>query len=884
MPYNNKTDKRKLAAKDLKTKLTDLGFESNINLSGPEEAKEEFFKFLIEDKKLTHSDLEKNTSLSSLFKLFSEASGLSLRPLKNEFKAECLERREKELSIELVAYVTHIESMKGLGKKDLEMQQEALFENICVDALSSPERAFLLEKLSEVIGVDKKLLKEEFQLFQAKSIMSEDLEGKPTLYVNNKWLEEIEKEASGLLRDANHEKPEIFSRGGDMVFLSSRGKLEGVTPTMLEGFLDRKMGFMKLAVRGEELIPEKTTVPNRLAARLLSDFLNPEVVPELELFNRAPFFTESSVLIKDAGYHPEHKALLILEGLEDIKDDIPLTEAIAEIDYVIKDFPFVGLDCERKEDFKKGDLLPNSEGRAYFYAALFQVYLRKTINDITPICVIEAAMQGTGKTLMCDTISRITTGKPVPTYSLPRDEDERKKLITTILLQDEANALFDNLKDLNGEALATLVTSNMWNGRKLGSNTLLNLRNLTNVFVTGNNLVIDDDLRRRKVTISLDANRSNPTDRKFDIYPPDYVMANRQTLNNAAISIISHAAKKGFPKPKNTPRYDSFGTWRNILGSVLENAGIKGFLDFKRNNSEVFNPETHQYARLYDLLFGDGNGHLHWKIKDILELCGQYDLLSDVWGKYHRPNEDIKESKGAQTALGKALSGRRNAVFDDYYLEISQDTKAGGNLYTVKRKEEKNIFSEKRNKSKESSVGSVGSVDDDADNVNLQQNLDGTSPVGSVNDYADDVSPQQDFDVNSSIPSAKVRSSQQNLTRGSVEVPPVEKVVVQVEAEPAEPKVDFVQTQKNIFSISGKFATSSKTNRKYPLGDGLLTVEQLMELEIQEDVRAAKDDFSLRDALDSFCDEPQVYLETVRGYLNEDQKDFEIKKDEEGVL
>src|SRR5580704_770630 len=83
------------------------------------------------------------------------------------------------------------------------------------------------------------------------------------------------------------------------------------------------------------------------------------------------------------------------------------------------------------------------------------------------------------------------------------------------------------------------------------------------VFANGNNVVVADDMVRRTLCITLDANMENPEDREFEANPLGTVQADRGKYVGACLTIGRAYILAGRPdRPRPLP---SFERWSDIV-------------------------------------------------------------------------------------------------------------------------------------------------------------------------------------------------------------------------------------------------------------------------------------------------------------------------------
>lgn len=97
---------------------------------------------------------------------------------------------------------------------------------------------------------------------------------------------------------------------------------------------------------------------------------------------------------------------------------------------------------------------------------------------------------------------------------------------------------------------------------------------------TGNHLEYSDEIQRRVVPVNLDPEVEHPHLRSgFRHKLPDWAVANRHRLIGAVVLLVRAWLEKDRPGPaEGVPPLGSFEAWRDVLGGVLNVAGIEGFL------------------------------------------------------------------------------------------------------------------------------------------------------------------------------------------------------------------------------------------------------------------------------------------------------------------
>ena len=375
-----------------------------------------------------------------------------------------------------------------------------------------------------------------------------------------------------------------------------------------------------------------------------------------------PVFLEGGVLLAEDGYDPDSGLLLKLTGLEALRADMPTDEALDLILCgVYGDFPYADPDA----------------GRAHTLSLLLQPFVRQLIKGPTPFFLIDAPARGTGKGLLSEATALIVTGQPAPVMALPRDNDETEKRITAALLAAQTFLLLDNLTSITSTSLAAALTSELWQGRRLGKSEMVLLRNDATWLGTGNNVTVSDEWARRIIPIRLDAEIDRPEDRKGFKHKdlPAWVRENRSSLVSACLSLVQAWVNAGMPKGSKTlGRYES---WAGVLGGVLEVAGVTGFLGGRERLYSQADSETRDWGAFCALWF-ERYGPRPVTASDLFTVIKEHRLLLDLWGG--------RNAASAYQRIGHALKRRVDGIFNGYRINSAgQDGVTGSAAYRLER-------------------------------------------------------------------------------------------------------------------------------------------------------------------------------------------------------
>ena len=417
----------------------------------------------------------------------------------------------------------------------------------------------------------------------------------PSIIIDDKQLSDLTDQALAAIVLAN-DPPSIFVRAGGIarVVRDEQGvpKIDPLDMPRMRCRLTEVANFFTLRKGESGYETVGTNPPKTLAENILA--LKEWNLPPLAGIARAPILRRDGTICTTPGYDPQSKLIYCPDPTLNLSPipDLPCGEEVrACVDIllaVISEFPFV-----------------DDASRANSLAILFSVLMRPVIDGHVPLAIVDAPMQGTGKTLLVSSLGGIAVGN-VSSESIPSkdNEDEWRKKITSLLLTASPFVMLDNIPDnttLDSPPLAAALTSADWSDRLLGRNRAVRLPSRAVWVATGNNLRVAGDMPRRSYSIRLDANAERPWERTgFAIKGIErHVRENRGNLLSAALTIIRAWYTSGQPKA-SVPPLGSFEEWSETIGSVLAFAGIDGFLFNLEQTQTVQDEDTQQWTAFFD--------------------------------------------------------------------------------------------------------------------------------------------------------------------------------------------------------------------------------------------------------------------------------------------
>lgn len=483
----------------------------------------------------------------------------------------------------------------------------------------------------------------------------------------------------------NPEKPLLQANGVDMLELSQKAWDAIVNKNTPLKYFKTLDGLTSLTSK-EEYLPEMESInsdkmryilstcahfytmgkngetpcfpPKELAANLLVFDYDLIPLPHLKKVITSPMFSTKGELHTAPGYSEKTKCFfhkaddLEIPEIPEIPSESDVIKAKKLILEIWHDFPF-----------------DSDSDRSNAIAMTIQPYVQEFISANSPMFSIIAPAIGTGKSLFVEIVALIYSGKEnkIGHLTESKDDDEWRKKITTCLMKRPSIIWIDNIKrKVDSGALASALTSTVWDDRKLSTNELVRLPSDALWVCTGNNVQFSEEIARRIVPIRIDAKVERPSERDPESYLHpnlnEWVSENRGEILWACLTLAQNWFALGKPKPKNVPHVGSFEVWRQVMGGILESAGIDGFLGNLKTLYEDSDSEG-------DALKAMITAWYTLKGYDQSIIAGElYDLIIDQKIPVQLGG---KTERGARVTLGYLLKGIKDRHFK---LLIGEDT------------------------------------------------------------------------------------------------------------------------------------------------------------------------------------------------------------------
>jgi hypothetical protein len=367
---------------------------------------------------------------------------------------------------------------------------------------------------------------------------------------------------------ARNARDRIYRQGGALSRLRTDGEhteIELLTPDALRGEMDRAIRFVAVSVDGVEI---RVDPPQPLVKNLYA-WPNYSAFRRLRGVTSTPFISPSGRAVTKVGYDQETGVYLAntldFGTLPDVPTTDDVRDAVALLREPFCDFPFA-----------------HEAGLTHVLALILTPIARELIHGPTPIFAVDASRSRTGKGLLVKLVGTILTGAPPPGSSMPSTDEEIRKAILAKLRTGPTIVLIDNIsRTVDSGSLAAVITMEVWRDRILGESKEMEVPNRCAWVMTGNNMSYSQENTGRVAWIRLVPQTERPSTRtdfrRTEVEVQAWITANRPVLFRAAMLLVWNWLAQNRP-PYTGPRLGGFASWCDVVGGVLEAAGVSDFL------------------------------------------------------------------------------------------------------------------------------------------------------------------------------------------------------------------------------------------------------------------------------------------------------------------
>lgn len=497
--------------------------------------------------------------------------------------------------------------------------------------------------------------------------------GLPRIQLNDRQLRDVTDDALQALLAAN-EPPFLFRRGGLLTRLrpGEDGEpplAEPLADPALRGVLARVADWVRV-FEGNDGAVEREDAPSAEVVKDLASLPGWPGLPPLDAVVECPVLSRHGDLVRAPGYHPSarlwyHPAAGL--HLQEVPT-APSAEEIAQardllLDDLLGDFPFA-----------------DGPSRTHALAVLLLPFVRPLIDGPTPLHLLDAPVEGTGKTLLATVIGLVATGREPEAMAEASSDEEWRKRITAVLAEGPTFVLLDNLnRTLDSGALASALTCRVWMDRLLGVSKTARLPNRAVWLASGNNTRLSRELIRRTLWCRLDARVDAPWKRSSFRHPDlvGWARANRGALAHAALTLCQAWVAAG--RPAGLQTLGMFVGWAAVIGGVLDVAGVPGLLGNARQFRSSHAAQVSEW-RAFITSWWQEHRDAEVGVDQLYLLATRERLLDRVLGD--------KGERSQRIRLGIALGKAVDRVLGACRVEQGEDDHKGRQQFRLCRVEE----------------------------------------------------------------------------------------------------------------------------------------------------------------------------------------------------
>ncbi|MFV1532745.1 MULTISPECIES: hypothetical protein [unclassified Phaeobacter] len=514
--------------------------------------------------------------------------------------------------------------------------------------------------------------------------------GADTTPVVNEWSDhEMAEFAQDRLRDAvdGNGDPVIYVFKGDVCDLQE-GSRRMLSEAQFGTILDSNTHWLRR--KGED--DKRIEFAPKQIVRHNYNRLDKEYAVLAEV-KSSPFFASDGRRVDTAGYDKLSETFLDCELDVPAVSAEPSPEEVNEakrllIEEMMGDFPFEGI-VDRHERMNRG--LRNEPGSqpmpsiAHAVCMCIERSVRDLIAGPTPVYAPTKPAPGTGAGRLVGAITLAATGRKAAAEPMPTSDEEYAKVMGAHINHSSEFTFFDNMNAaISLGSFASNVSEGRVRTRLLGSSRMVEADVRHTWVAAANNIKGTSEILRRMVMIELDAKTPNPENRTGFRHPDleAWTQENRPKLVWAILTLVQNWVAKGMKPWTGRPKA-SFEAWSRVMGGILRDAEIRGFLENEArlrsygatggdNGVEMFIQHlasTHCDGTLFR---AGGTAEVRgrkevavFSIKDELNVADDgKPLLLDGWG-YNREDGSYNHARGIVTAFREtALRAYEVASFE----------------------------------------------------------------------------------------------------------------------------------------------------------------------------------------------------------------------------
>ena len=316
--------------------------------------------------------------------------------------------------------------------------------------------------------------------------------------------------------------------------------------------------------------------------------------------------------------------------------DLPIESARRELADLLSEFPFAD----------------RTYATAAQLAAMLTVYGVDLLSArcVLPAFAYTANNPGAGKGLLV-ALAVLPVHGGVPTAAPPTSETEMVKRLLATARAHAAVLFLDNVDELmQSRALESFITTSLVHGRLLGQTQAVTYPKQTVVFITGNQLQMRADMRRRCLVVDLVLTEARSEDRPINQpLNETNILSRRERILAALYALVRHWHDDGSrPSSRILPGLEE---WSRTIAGIVEHAGYAN--PIPAPTAPTLDPMIADMESLVTVLAGRGTGV---PFREVVQVCQTDGWFEDLVS----PDRDLRDGERRKfSALLKRHDGMR---------------------------------------------------------------------------------------------------------------------------------------------------------------------------------------------------------------------------------
>lgn len=476
----------------------------------------------------------------------------------------------------------------------------------------------------------------------------------------------------------------LFRFGESFVTVShERGELDPMTADRFRSWVESYLFTVK--PRGEGHVA--ATMTKDFAAMVLASDRFREQVREIQGINKVrlpawrgetevkvsregPFWLKEGsdlrVELLPPGY--DERTRIFTVELVKYRQDLSLRKATEFLSDCLARFPW----ADEEENGKSRSL-------GVHFAAMLGVFCSSLFKEgtVKPMIVFNGNQPGSGKSLLMRMALAPVHGEPAESTK-PNNEELRKVLDIAALNRKPYLAL-DDVASLHSNELNRFTNSPVHEPRILGQSRTETRFNVTQVFTSGNQLTLAEDLVRRSLVVDL-FEPGKATERTFEKeITPDWLCLpeTRAKFLAALWAIVRDWNESGRPACMEA-RHTSASQWASVIGAIVHHLNPK-LKPFAKRTFSLGGDESGAAleALICSLASGLPSAGDEFTTAELIDKAEELNLLEAIAG----------HAKDPRKAIGHRMKRLRGRVFTDQAgrrFEFGKRDKSFGAVYPIR--------------------------------------------------------------------------------------------------------------------------------------------------------------------------------------------------------